>query len=70
MARQSRKVVGIEYVPEAIEDAKENARINGLDNTLFYAGDMKDILTEDFIEEHVVQKSSLPIRLVPACMTM
>lgn len=52
VARQSRKVVGIEYVPEAIEDAKENARINGLDNTLFYAGDMKDILTEDFIEEH------------------
>ena len=44
VARQSRKVVGIEYVPEAIEDAKENARINGLDNTLFYAGDMKDIL--------------------------
>ena len=52
VARQSRKVAGIEYVPEAIEDAKENARINGLDNTLFYAGDMKDILTEDFIEEH------------------
>lgn len=52
VARQSRKVVGIEYVPEAIEDAKENAHINGLDNTLFYAGDMKDILTEDFIEEH------------------
>ena len=43
VARQSRKVVGIEYVPEAIEDAKENARINGLDNTLFYAGDMKDL---------------------------
>ena len=52
VARQSRKVIGIEYVPEAIEDAKENARINGLDNTLFYAGDMKDILTEEFIGEH------------------
>ncbi len=52
VARQCRKVVGIEYVPEAIEDAKENARINGLDNTLFYAGDMKDLLTEEFIAEH------------------
>lgn len=52
VARQSRKVIGIEYVPEAIEDAKENARINGLENTLFYAGDMKDILTEEFIGEH------------------
>ncbi len=52
VARQCRKVVGIEYVPEAIEDAKENARINGLDNTLFYAGDMKDLLTEEFITEH------------------
>ncbi len=52
VARQARKVVGIEYVPEAIEDAKENARINGLENTMFYAGDMKDILTEEFIAEH------------------
>ncbi len=52
VARQCRKVVGIEYVPEAIEDAKENARINALDNTLFYAGDMKDLLTEEFIAEH------------------
>ena len=52
VARQSGKVVGIEYVPEAIDDAKENARINGLDNTLFFAGDMKDILTEGFIAEH------------------
>ena len=52
VARQSRKVIGIEYVPEAINDAKENALINGLNNTLFYAGDMKDILTEAFIDEH------------------
>ncbi len=52
VARAARKVIGIEYVPEAIEDAKENARINGLDNTLFYAGDMKDILNRDFIEQH------------------
>lgn len=52
VARQARKVVGIEYVPEAIEDAKENSALNGIDNTLFYAGDMKDILTNDFIAEH------------------
>ncbi len=52
VARQARKVVGIEYVPEAIEDAKVNSALNGIDNTLFYAGDMKDILTDDFIAEH------------------
>lgn len=52
VARQARQVIGIEYVPEAIEDAKVNAKINGLDNTLFYAGDMKDILDRAFIERH------------------
>ncbi len=52
VARQASKVIGIEYVPEAIEDAKINSQINGIDNTLFYAGDMKDILTDDFIAEH------------------
>lgn len=52
VSRQARKVVGIEYVPEAIEDAKVNSAINCIENTLFYAGDMKDILTHDFIEEH------------------
>jgi len=52
VARQARKVVGIEYVPEAIKDAKVNSALNGIDNTLFYAGDMKDILTNDFIAEH------------------
>jgi len=52
VSRQARKVIGIEYVPEAIEDAKVNSAINGIDNTLFYAGDMKDILTQDFINEH------------------
>lgn len=52
VARQARKAVGIEYVPEAIEDAKVNSALNGIDNTLFYAGDMKDILTNDFIAEH------------------
>ena len=52
VAHQARQVVGIEYVPEAIEDAKENSRINGIGNTLFYAGDMKDILNEEFIGQH------------------
>lgn len=52
VSRRARKVIGIEYVPEAIEDAKVNSQINGITNTLFYAGDMKDILTEDFIREH------------------
>ena len=52
VARQARQVIGIEYVPEAIEDAKVNSEINGINNTLFYAGDMKDILTDDFIAEH------------------
>lgn len=46
------KVIGIEYVPEAIEDAKINAARNGITNCEFYAGDMKDILTAGFIEEH------------------
>ena len=52
VARQARQVIGIEYVPEAIEDAKLNSRVNGIENTLFYAGDMKDVLTDDFIAEH------------------
>lgn len=49
VARQARQVVGIEYVPEAIEDAKVNSEINSIDNTVFLAGDMKDILNRDFI---------------------
>ena len=52
VARQARQVIGIEYVPEAIEDAKVNSDINGIGNTLFYAGDMKDVLSDDFILEH------------------
>ena len=52
VARKARQVIGIEYVPEAIEDAKVNSEINHIDNTLFFAGDMKDILTDDFIAEH------------------
>ena len=52
VARQARQVIGIEYVPEAIEDAKINSEVNGITNTLFYAGDMKDILNDDFIQKH------------------
>ncbi|MBQ0075183.1 MAG: 23S rRNA (uracil(1939)-C(5))-methyltransferase RlmD [Prevotella sp.] len=52
VSKKAKHVIGIEYVPEAIEDAKVNSQINGIDNTEFYAGDMKDILTDDFIAEH------------------
>ncbi len=52
VSRRCRKVVGIEYVPEAIADAKINSAVNGIDNTEFYAGDMKDVLTDDFLDEH------------------
>ena len=52
VARQAAQVIGIEYVPEAIEDAKLNSRVNGIDNTSFFAGDMKDVLTADFIAAH------------------
>ena len=52
VSRQAKKVIGIEYVPEAIEDAKVNSEINGIRNTLFFAGDMKDMLTQDFINEY------------------
>ena len=52
VAHKAKKVIGIEYVPEAIEDAKVNSQVNNITNTLFYAGDMKDILTNDFIAQH------------------
>ena len=52
VARQARRVIGIEYVPEAIEDAKVNSSLNNITNTEFFAGDMKDILTDDFIAQH------------------
>ncbi|MEB2776323.1 23S rRNA (uracil(1939)-C(5))-methyltransferase RlmD [Algoriphagus sp. D3-2-R+10] len=52
VAKQAKQVIGIEYVAAAIEDAKLNSEINGLDNTLFYAGDMKDMLNEEFIANH------------------
>jgi 23S rRNA (uracil1939-C5)-methyltransferase len=52
IAREVKQVVGIEYVPTAIEDAKINSELNGINNTTFYAGDMKDILTAEFIAQH------------------
>ena len=52
VARKARKVVGIEYVEDAVIDARTNSELNGLDNLTFFAGDMKDILTRDFINEH------------------
>ena len=52
LAKRCKQVIGIEYVPEAIEDARVNASFNQLENTLFLAGDMKDVLTEAFITEH------------------
>ena len=54
VARDARKVVGIEYVPEAIEDAKVNSAVNGIENTEFFAGDMKDVLNDAFIAAHGV----------------
>ena len=52
IAKNARQVIGIEYVPEAIEDAKINAEYNNINNTLFFAGDMKDVLNASFIEKY------------------
>lgn len=52
VAKSAKKVVGIEYVPSAIEDAKINSQINSIYNTEFFAGDMKDILTSEFVMQH------------------
>lgn len=52
VARHAQQVIGIEYVEDAIADAKANSKCNGIENTLFYAGDMKDILTDEFVEQH------------------
>lgn len=52
VAHNAKKVIGVEYVPEAIEDAKINSVINGITNTKFFAGDMKDVLNFSFIEQH------------------
>ncbi len=52
IARSAKKVIGIEYVDDAIKDAKVNSSINSIENTLFFAGDMKDLLNDEFIAEH------------------
>ncbi|MDP2385943.1 MAG: 23S rRNA (uracil(1939)-C(5))-methyltransferase RlmD [Bacteroidota bacterium] len=52
VAKYAKKVIGVEYVEAAIHDAKINAEINGLKNTSFYAGDMKDVLSHDFIAKN------------------
>lgn len=52
VAKQAKQVIGIEYVEAAIIDAKLNSEVNGLENTLFYAGDMKDMLNDEFIAQH------------------
>jgi 23S rRNA (uracil1939-C5)-methyltransferase len=52
VSRKAKQVIGIEYVPEAIEDAKINSKINKIKNTLFFAGDMKDILNNDFVAKY------------------
>lgn len=52
VASKAKKVIGIESVPQAIEDAKENARLNGIDNTVFYDGDMAKVFTREFIDQN------------------
>ena len=52
VARDAREVIGIEYVEDAIADAKINSQANGITNTAFFAGDMKDVLTREFVAEH------------------
>lgn len=52
VACHAQQVIGIEYVEDAIADAKANSKCNGIENTLFYAGDMKDILTDEFVKQH------------------
>ncbi|WP_103067942.1 23S rRNA (uracil(1939)-C(5))-methyltransferase RlmD [Aquimarina sediminis] len=52
VSKNAKKVIGVEAVPEAIEDAKENARRNNIDNVEFYVGDMKKVFTKDFIQRH------------------
>lgn len=52
LSSKAKKVVGVEYVQEAIDDANENARLNNISNMIFFAGDMKDVLTKDFFQIH------------------
>ncbi len=52
ISSKARKVIGIEYIEEAVEDARINAQLNGIENTSFYSGDMKDLLNKEFFEHH------------------
>jgi 23S rRNA (uracil1939-C5)-methyltransferase len=52
VARNCKKVIGVEYIEDAVKDARENSKANNIDNTFFTAGDMKDVLNENFIKEH------------------
>lgn len=52
VSSKARKVIGVEYVADAVEDAKVNSEINGISNISFYSGDMKDVLNTDFINQH------------------
>ena len=52
VAKKAKQVIGVEYIESAIEDAKINSKLNGIENTLFYAGDMKDVLNEEFLSKH------------------
>lgn len=52
VAKQAAKVIGVEYVPDAVIDAKENAMLNNIANTMFFAGDMKDVLNHEFLKQH------------------
>ena len=52
VAAKAKQVIGLEYVPEAVEDAKVNSEINNITNTKFFAGDMKDVLSQSFIDQN------------------
>jgi 23S rRNA (uracil1939-C5)-methyltransferase len=52
VARQSKRVVGVESVPDAITAAKENAQLNGIKNVEFFVGDMKNVFNDEFIKQH------------------
>ena len=52
ISKNAKKIIGIEYVKEAIDDAKENSAANRIDNTLFFSGDIKDIMNPDFVEQY------------------
>ncbi len=52
VSKQAKKVIGVEYIEDAVVDARENSKLNGINNTVFYSGDMKDVLNHEFIDKH------------------